>query len=370
MAMHLTLSLAGSGYHPASWRVSRLPPAPNAAAIQAMACTAEHGKLDAILLGVTSGSGAVRLDPLPLLGSLIGVTRHIGLGASWTVDYTEPYNVARVFATLDHLSYGRTAWIVGMFDGEALVERIGRPNGLGDLPAYCRRAGEFVDVVKKLLDSWEDEGFALDKASGMFADPDHVHAINHAGRYFTVRGPLNVPRPPQGIPLLIVSDPATAAGRRFVAATADVVLTDRGSLPEAVARYQELRALAAERVAPRVLANINFVLGETESEARRRAAELDAFSPRAKDKMWFAGTPEQLVDLFATWHERSACDGFNLLPAVLPDDVDLLVEAVIPLAQRRGLFRDDYQGTTLRDHLGFARPLSQYAGRATEHSGS
>jgi alkanesulfonate monooxygenase SsuD/methylene tetrahydromethanopterin reductase-like flavin-dependent oxidoreductase (luciferase family) len=368
MTLHLTISLAGSGYHPASWRVSRLPPAPNAAAIQAMARTVERGKLDAILLGLpvddpaANASGTVntmRLDPLPLLGSLIGVTRHIGLGASWSVDYTEPYNVARVFATLDHLSYGRTAWIARMFGTEPLVSRFGRPNGLDDLVTYCQRAGEFVDVVGKLLDSWEDEGFALDKASGMFADPDRVHPINHAGRYFSVRGPLNVPRPPQGIPLLIMSDPATEIGRRFAAATADVILTDRGSLPDAVARRQELNG-------PLVLANVNFVLGETAADARRRAAELDTFSPYTSSGLRFIGTPEQLVTLFATWKEQGACDGFNLLPAVMPDDVDLLVDAVIPLAQRRGLFRTEYTGTTLREHFGLARPLSQYAGRTTE----
>jgi alkanesulfonate monooxygenase SsuD/methylene tetrahydromethanopterin reductase-like flavin-dependent oxidoreductase (luciferase family) len=366
--MHLTVSLTGSGFHPASWRMSRLKPVPNAAAIQAMACTAERGGLDAILLGLPAGN-AMRLDPLPLLGSLIAVTRRIGLGASWTIDYTEPYNVARVFATLDHLSYGRTAWIARMFDGVPLEERIGRPNGLDDLPAYCQRAGEFVDVVKKLLDSWEDEGFALDKASGMFADPGRVHAINHAGRYFTVRGPLNVPRPPQGIPVLIVSDPVHPTGRRFVAVTADVVLTDRVSMREAADRYQELHALAGS-VAPRILANINFVLGATEAEARKRIEALDAFSARASDGMWFAGTPEQLTELLATWQQHGACDGFNLLPAVLPDDLDLFADAVVPLVRRRGLVRADYDGSTLREHLGLSRPISQYTGRAMELPGS
>jgi alkanesulfonate monooxygenase SsuD/methylene tetrahydromethanopterin reductase-like flavin-dependent oxidoreductase (luciferase family) len=361
--MHLTVSLTGSGFHPASGRVSRLPPVPNAAAIQAMARTAERGGLDAILLGLPAGD-TIRLDPLPLLGSLIAVTRRIGLGASWTIDYTEPYNVARVFATLDHLSYGRTAWIARMFDGVPLAERIGRPNGLDDFPAYCQRAGEFIDVVRKLLDSWEDEGFALDKASGMFADPGRVHAINHAGRYFTVRGPLNVPRPPQGVPVLILSDPAHPTGRRFVAATADVVLTDRASLPDAVARYQELHALAGF-VAPRVLANINFVLGATESEARKRIETLDGFSARDPGEMWFAGTAEQLADLFATWQQHGACDGFNLLPAVLPDDLDQFVDKVVPLSRRHGMLRADYAGETLREHLGLPRPISQYTGRAS-----
>jgi N-acetyl-S-(2-succino)cysteine monooxygenase len=369
--MHLTVSLTGGGFHPAAWRMSRLSPVPDAAAIQAMARTAERGGLDAILLGLPAAN-AIRLDPLPLLGSLIAVTRRIGLGASWTIDYTEPYNVARVFATLDHLSYGRTAWIARMFDDIPLEARIGRPNGLDDLPAYCQRAGEFIDVVRKLLDSWEDEGFALDKASGMFADPERVHAINHSGPYFTVRGPLNVPRPPQGIPVLILSDPVHLTGRRFVAATADVVLTDRGSSREAADRYQELRALAEDQssVAPRIFANINFVLGETEPEAQNRIEALDVFSARGSDKMWFAGTPEQLAELFATWQQRGACDGFNLLPAVLPDDLDRFVDAVVPLLRRRGMVRADYDGETLREHLGLSRPISQYTGRAMEQPGS
>jgi alkanesulfonate monooxygenase SsuD/methylene tetrahydromethanopterin reductase-like flavin-dependent oxidoreductase (luciferase family) len=373
MALHLTVSLAGSGYHPAAWRVSRLPARVNAAAIQQMARTAERGKLDAVLLGLpvhdATDAGKVntlRLDPLPLLGSLIGVTRHIGLAATWTVDYTEPYHVARVFATLDHLSYGRTAWIVQMFGTEALAPRIGRPSGLDDLPTYCRRAAEFVDTVKQLWDSWEDAAFALDKASGMFADPDRVHPINHIGEFFSVRGPLNVPRPPQGHPVLLQADPASEAGRRLVATTADVVLTDCASLPMATARYRELRALAD----PRVLTNLNLILGESETTARRRAAELDAMLPPSASGVRFVGTPERLVELFATWQQAGACDGFNLLPAVLPDDLDLLVDAAIPLAQRHGLFRTDYTGSTLREHLGLSRPPSQYAGRITEQAGS
>ncbi len=243
MALHLTVSLVGSGYHPAAWHVSPLPARPDAAAIQAMARTAERGRLDAILLGLPvdasagriGGANTLQLDPLPLLGSLIGVTRRIGLGAAWTVDYTEPYHVARVFATLDHLSYGRTAWIARMFGTAALTPRIGRPGGLDDPTTYRARAGEFIDVVRQLLDSWEDEAFALDKPSGMFVDPERVHPIHHAGAYFSVRGPLNVPRPPQGNPVLVLEDPATTIGRRFAAATANVLLTSCASLPTAIA---------------------------------------------------------------------------------------------------------------------------------------
>ena len=372
--LHLTVSLSGSGYHPASWRVSRLPPGPGAAELRKMAITAERGKLDAVLFGLpvdgSAGPGKINtlpLDPLPLLGSMIGATRRLGLAAAWTVDYTEPFHVARVFATLDHLSYGRTAWIADMFGTDFLTPRIGKPPEAVGVAGYCERAGEFIDVVRKLWDSWEDAAFALDKASGMFVDPERVHPLHHAGTFFTVRGPLNVPRPPQGYPLLVLHDPTDALGREFAAANADVILSSCESLTQACARSRELRALATAKGRSdddlRILATIGAVLGATDSAAQRRAAELDAMLPPAVG-LRFVGTPEGLVELFARWQQERACDGFNLLPAVLPDDLDLLVEAVVPLAQRRGLFRTDYAGTTLREHFGLKRPPSQYEGRA------
>ena len=381
MELHLTVSLAGSGYHPAAWHVSPLPPRPNAAAIQAMARTAERGRLDAILLGLplepsVGGIGRVnttQLDPLPLLGSLIGVTRQIGLGAAWTLDYTEPYNVARVFATLDHLSYGRTAWIARMFGTAALQPRIGRPAGPDDPAAYCARAGEFIDLVTKLWDSWEDAAFALDKPSGMFVDPDLVHPIHHVGQHFSVRGPLNVPRPPQGNPVLVLEDPTTTIGRRFAAATADVLLTSCVSLSTAAARYRELHALSAGRArfrdSPRILANMVVVLDDTQAAAQQRANALDALVPPAEPPIpRFVGTPDQLVEQMVIWRQQDACDGFNVLPAVLPTDLDRLVDAAVPRLRQLGLFRNDYAGSTLREHLGLARPLSQYAAPAAERA--
>jgi len=377
--LHLTVSLAGSGYYPAAWHVSPLPPRPDAAAMHSMARTAERGRLDAILLGLPidaplGGIGranTMRLDPLPLLGSLIGVTRRIGLGAAWTVDYTEPYNVARVFATLDHLSYGRTAWIARMFGTAALEPRIGRPGGPDDPAAYCARAGEFIDVVGKLWDSWQDAAFALDKPSGMFVDPALVHPIHHVGKHFSVRGPLNVPRPPQGNPVLVLQDPTTTIGRQFAASTADVLLMSCPSLPTAIARYRELRALSVGRARcpdpPRILANMMVVLDDTQAAAQHRAAALDALVPPAAASVpRFVGTPDQLVELLVTWCQQDACDGFNVLPAVLPTDLDRLVDAVVPEIQRIGLFRNDYAGSTLREHLGLERPLSQYTARAAE----
>jgi alkanesulfonate monooxygenase SsuD/methylene tetrahydromethanopterin reductase-like flavin-dependent oxidoreductase (luciferase family) len=372
--MHLTVSLTGSGHHPAAWRVSPLPAHPNAATLQAMACTAERGGLDAVLLGLPAEMPAdclarantMILDPLPLLGSLIAVTNRIGLGAAWTVDYTEPYHVARVFATLDHLSYGRTAWIASMFGTASLVPRIGRPAGPEDPPAYCARAGEFIDVAKQLWDSWEDEAFALDKPSGMFVDPERVYPIQHVGAFFSVRGPLNVPRPPQGNPVLVLHDPSTAAARPFVASTADVVLMDCASLPDAVARYRDLRALAGRDTdVLRILANMVIVLDESELVAQQRAATPDAMIPPLPGSTArFVGTPDQLVTTLLVWHEQHACDGFNFLPAVMPHDLDQLVDAVFPRLQRHGLRPAAYPGATLREHLGLPRPRSQFATRA------
>jgi alkanesulfonate monooxygenase SsuD/methylene tetrahydromethanopterin reductase-like flavin-dependent oxidoreductase (luciferase family) len=328
--MHLTLSLGGSG-----------PSVPDARALQAAVRAAERGKLDAVLIGVGDAEG-IRFDPLPLMGSMIGITQRIGLAASWTVDFTEPFHVARVFATLDHLSYGRSAWFVDMFNTERLLPLIGKSQETNDTAAYCARAAEFIAVVKALWDSWEDEGFALDKATGMFADPDRVHPINHTGQFFTVRGPLNVPRPPQGTPPLIMHDPADDTARTFVARSADIILTDDASAEH----VRALRVLATGRDI-RVLTNLCCILGETETAARQRAAALSA---PASD--CFIGTPAQLVDRF----QACTSDGFNLLT----DGTDLLIDAAIPLAQRAGLCRPDYTGTTLRDHFGLHRQRSQF----------
>jgi alkanesulfonate monooxygenase SsuD/methylene tetrahydromethanopterin reductase-like flavin-dependent oxidoreductase (luciferase family) len=172
----------------------------------------------------------------------------------------------------------------------------------------------------------------------------------------------------------VLEDPTTTIGRRFAAVTADVLLTSCASLPTAVARYQELHALSVGHVRcpdpPRILANVVVVLDDTEAAAQHRAAALDALIPPAAAPIpRFVGTPDQLVERLITWRRQDACDGFNVLPAVLPTDLDRLVDAVVPRLQRLGLFRGDYTGSTLREHLGLARPLSQYAARGAERAG-
>ena len=366
--MHLTTSLTAGGFHPAGWRVCSAPGFP----IQAMAATAERGGLDAVWLGPSPfrrlrDTGLVNFlafDPLPLLGSLIAVTGRIGLGAVWSVDHSEPFNVARVFATLDHLANGRTAWIVPLQE-----ELFGRAAPIDD--AFHDRAGEFMDVVRKLWDSWEDEAFALDVASGMFADPARVHPVHHAGRFFAVRGPLNVPRPVQGNPVLVQIDGGTEAARALAAATAEVLLVSCGDGDEARRFYHDMKARVAaagrDGAALRILVNVTPILHDSMQEAARMADALDALVAPVlaglpeRAPLRFVGTPETLVDLMARWTRGSCCDGFNLMPAVLPDDLSRFVDTVIPLARECGLRPHDYGGETLREHLGLRRPRSRYA---------
>jgi alkanesulfonate monooxygenase SsuD/methylene tetrahydromethanopterin reductase-like flavin-dependent oxidoreductase (luciferase family) len=357
--LSLTLSLSLNGFHPASSQAA--PPSPNGAGLYPIAEAAERASLDAIILGMPTDNDAMQLDALPLAGALIGRTRRIGVVAGWTVDFTEPFHVARVMATMDHLSYGRTGWLAEMFQTDRIGPRIGRSLGVETPADYCERAAEFINAARTLWDSWEDEAFVIDKTSGMFTDPDRVHPIHHQGRFFTIRGPLNVPRPPQGNPVLVAEDPESVEARRFVASVADVVLTACPSFERALLRYRELRGMATQ--SPRILANLLVVLADTEPDAQRRAEALDAQAPSLWRGARFVGTPAQLVDLVAGWHAAGACDGFNLLPAVLPGDADLICRAVVPIAQERGVFRRAYTGTLLREHLGLQRPRSPYTNR-------
>lgn len=214
---------------------------------QDMARTAERGMLDAVWLG---RGDRVRIDPLPLLGSLIAGTQRLGLGAHWAVEHTEPLNVARVFATLDHLSGGRTAWIAGLPGDAQPIGQFAHTERL-DEPAALERARELIDVVRQLWDSWEDEGLLLDVSTGRFADPQRVHPIEHVGGCFSVRGPLNVPRPPQGNPVVVIDWPKQEAARLVALDAADVLLVSGATREAALSSRHQVglyvRAGFAER---------------------------------------------------------------------------------------------------------------------------
>jgi alkanesulfonate monooxygenase SsuD/methylene tetrahydromethanopterin reductase-like flavin-dependent oxidoreductase (luciferase family) len=375
--MHLLASLANHGWHPAAWRVTDAAGFAGAAPFRAMAQTAEQGGLDAVLLGLPTAPRAqrdsgkvdgIRLDPLPLLGALIGATRRIGLCAWWPGDVAEPFHVARVFATLDHLAGGRTGWIAGLEGQDELGARFRSANLPTTEEDSAARLVELIDVARQLWDSWEDRGFVVDQASGTFADPAHVRPIEHAGRFFTVRGPLNVPRPIQGQPVILHRDVPPGAARLGAAASVEVVLAECATVAEAVAGRRDWRALAQKQgrdpEALRFIVRVMPILAGSEQAALRREAALDGLAGSDKRRTGVprvVGTPEQFADWLVQWHQAGACDGFDILPAVLPLDLDAVVEAVVPLLRQRGLRRAGYEHPTLRGHLGLRRAASRFA---------
>ncbi len=364
--MHLTLSIAGHGQHPAAARLSPLTsPASALPRYASLARQAQAALLDGIFF--TSSKDALQPDATPLIGTLVAPTSGIGLGASVPIAHTEPFHTARAFAVLDGLSAGRTALLCdlrGGGQGDAGFEH--RP--LLSAEAHYERAEEYLAVATQLWDSWEDGAVVVNKPAGIFADSDKIHAIHHAGKHFRVRGPLTAVRPVQGHPVIVVDD-MSAPGRKLAARFADVFIGDCASMEEARALAADLRAQrAALGLAPdalRILATVSPILAASDAAAREREARLDAACDGASAMPGhrFTGTPEALCDLVAAWHQAGACDGFNIAPAVLADDAGPLFERVIPLLQARGLFRGAYGATTLRGHLSLPRPPSSFSAK-------
>ncbi|WP_131770476.1 LLM class flavin-dependent oxidoreductase, partial [Candidatus Protofrankia californiensis] len=399
-----------------------------------LARIAERGKLDSLFLadspvqiGNPGRRPGGRLEPTLLLTALAAVTDHIGLIATASTSYNEPYNLARRFASLDHISGGRAGWnIVTTAGVEAALNF-----GLDDLPAHrdrYERAAEFLEVSTKLWDSWADNAIVADKERGVHADADQVQVIDHVGKYFKVRGPLNVPRSPQAYPLLVQAG-SSEDGRNFAARWAEAVFTAQQTLEEGKAFYADLKdRMAREGRDPdtvKILPGIVPVIADTEREAHELEAELDRLivpeyakrqlaerfklSPDELDldselpenlptedeiegaksrftlivalarrerltvrqligrlgggrgHRTFAGTPVQVADAIQYWFDNGAADGFNIMPAVLPSGLESFVDKVVPILQERGLFRTEYETTTLRQHYGLARPANQFA---------
>jgi N-acetyl-S-(2-succino)cysteine monooxygenase len=370
--VHLLASLAAHGWHPMAWRVSGRSGFSGAAPFRAATLAAERGGLDAVLFGLPTMPASARsastvdglhLDPLPLLGAMIGLTTRIGLCAYWPCDVAEPYHVARVFATLDHLSGGRIGWITGLAGREELRDRFksaALPLAEGGPEA---RAVELIDVARQLWDSWEDRAFAVDQASGTFAVSEAVHPIEHQGRFFTVRGPLNVPRPIQGQPVVICRDGDSDG----IAASSEIILSESMTATEAErkrARWQKRAAdqgRAAEAI--RLVARVMPILSDTEEAAKARALELDCLaSPETvmAGLPRFIGTPSQFAAWMADWKNQNACDGFDILPAVTNIDLEIFVDEVVPELRRMGLRPTEEGAGTLREQLGLVRPASRY----------
>lgn len=434
--MHLGLMLYPTGYHVAAWRDPGVPAHAGIdfAHLSAVARTAERGCFDFLFL---ADSLAVRgrdlqalsrtairyigqYDPLTLLSALAAITERIGLVGSASTTYNEPYHLARKLASIDHISGGRAGWnlVTSQNDDEAFNF------GLSAHPPHAeryRRAGEFTDVLKGLWNSWEDDAFVNDKPSGQYFDPDKVHVLNHVGEHFSVRGPLNVPRPPQGFPVMVQSG-SSEAGKDLAAQMAEVVFTAQSGLEEAKAFYADVKARVArcgrDPAQVKVLVGAFPYVGRTRQEAlekRARLAELidpvvsmsllttqlgtdlsglpldgplpddmadtnlgksrrdlliamarrDSLTIRqlaesvaASRGHWMLfGDAVDIADQMQHWVDQGGADGFIVMPPTMPDGVDSFVDLVIPELQRRGVFRQAYAGATLRDHFGLPRPM-------------
>ncbi|QRY53735.1 LLM class flavin-dependent oxidoreductase [Mycolicibacterium septicum] len=440
--LHLNAFLMGVGHHEAAWRHERtdVRNLTDVKHFQRLAQLAERGKLDSVFFAdglavgprVKHNTQAI-FEPITLLTAMATVTEHVGLIATATTGYIEPYTLARSFASLDHISGGRAGWNIVTSAGEDEAANFG-VEGIPDHAGRYRRATEFVDVATALWDSWEDDALVLDEASGTFADTERVHRIDHDGEHFKVRGPLNTPRSVQGRPLLVQAG-SSESGKDFAARYAEAIFTAQRSVTDGKAFYRDVKARAvkfgrsADEV--KILPGIVPFIGPTEEAAREleqqftdlispeyslrqlsqmlgvdlTAHALDAPLPAlppieqiqgnksryqlvkdlassesltvrqliaklggGRGHRTFAGTAEQVADNLELWFSEGAADGFNIMPPYLPGGLEDFVEQVVPILQRRGLFRTDYTATTLRGHYGLAHRPSRYTVTAAETS--
>ena len=369
---------------------------------------------------VANGIRCIKMDPIVVLMTMAMATERLGLGATYSTTYHEPFHVARVFATLDLMSQGRAAWnvVTSVNDNEARNMGL---DGVSDHDLRYDRADEFMEVVHGHWDTWEDNAIVVDKAAGVYADPHKVHRLDHVGQFFKSRGPFTVPRTPQGHPVIIQAG-QSERGRRFAARWGELIFVAYPNVQRGQAAYTELKAAAAQHGRdPQGLKITTLtypVVGATMAEAEDKKAaydrlptDIDALSllsealnfdfaskgmdepfsdaemagitgiqgmrdhvlqlsgksnPTPRDFMHFTGRgrlsnawvggPRELADMFEEWFSSAACDGFVIGPTHLPGAFEDFVQLVVPELQRRGLFRTDYTGPTLRDHLGLPRP--------------
>ncbi|MEC0246473.1 LLM class flavin-dependent oxidoreductase [Paenibacillus chitinolyticus] len=433
----LSAYLVGTGMHVASWKH---PNAQRSASIsidyyKALAQTAERGKFDiafiADSLAINEDSHPNilnRFEPVTLITALAGATSKIGVVATASTSYIEPFNLARSLLSVDQISKGRAGWnIVTTRDLSGSTARnFGAQDHLEHGFRY-KRAEEFVEVVTGLWDSWEDDAFVQDKESGVFFHPDKMHRLNHQGEFFSVEGPLNIARSPQGYPVLVQAG-TSESGQQFAAKRAEVIFSIKYSKQEAREFYDTFKSKVAsfgrspDEVV--ILQGIFPVIGRTQEEADEKYRRLESYiseetgfsflqdyfpgvdfagltlESRAADagldrldldksdyrkhrpviarenptlrevyslltgsfsREGWVGTPEKIADTLEEWFTERAADGFMLTAPLLPDGLDDFVEEVVPLLQQRGLFRTEYAGDTLREHLGLRVPENRYA---------
>ncbi|HTV46592.1 MAG TPA: LLM class flavin-dependent oxidoreductase [Stellaceae bacterium] len=435
--LHLNLFIHGRGHHEASWR----HPASSPLALTDiryyvdLAQRAEAALFDSIFFadqlalgGDVAQAPRTWLEPVTVLAAIAMATRRVGLIATASTTYTEPFNLARQFASIDHISNGRAAWNIVTSWLATAAENYGGAGQVTHADRYAR-GEEFMTVVKALWDSWAADAVVDDRASGLYARRERITPIDHRGEFYRVAGPLNLPRCPQGRPVLVQAG-SSDTGRRFAARHADAVFTAHMAKATAQDFYADLKRLAAAegRVPDEVLIlpGLSPMIAATETEAQRLAREVDdladpevgrkrlsgrfgghdfshlpldrPLSPAdfpdpgsveaarsrtevilnlvkrdrptlrqllgylagARGHFVTAGTPEQIAALIEDWFADGAADGFNIMPPLLPAQLDAFSTEVIPLLQRRGLFRTEYRGVTLREHYGLPAPPSVF----------
>jgi FMN-dependent oxidoreductase (nitrilotriacetate monooxygenase family) len=435
--LHLNLFIHGRGHHEASWR----HPASSPLALtdiryyQDLAQRAETALFDSIFLAdqLALGDDAAQaartwLEPVTVLAAVAAATTKIGMIATCSTTYTEPFNLARQFGSLDHISDGRVGWNIVTSWLATAAANYGGSGQISHADRYAR-AEEYLAVVMALWDSWAQDAVIDDRANGRYARPDRIRRIDHNDQHYQVAGPLNLPRTPQGRPVFVQAG-SSDTGRRFAARHAEAVFTAHLEKATAQAFYADLKSLiASEGRSPEqvlILPGLSPMIAATEAEAQRLTRELNELAdpevgrkrlsgrfggydfshlpldrplnpedfPQpssveaarsrtevilslvqrenptlrqllgtlagARGHFTFAGTPEQVADLIEDWFTDGAADGFNIMPPLLPSMLDVFSAEVIPLLQRRALFRTAYAGKTLREHYGLPWPKSAF----------
>ncbi|MFI6438293.1 LLM class flavin-dependent oxidoreductase [Streptomyces sp. NPDC050759] len=341
------------------------PSAYDAASYLTLARLAERGGLDFVTLGDSFARPGP--DALAVLARLAPATSRIGLVPTVTTTHTEPFHIQAAVATLDWVSRGRAGWRIDVSTTEGEARLFGRRQA-ASADEVWQEAGEVADVAARLWDSWEDDAEIRDVATGRFVDRDKLHHVDFHGTSFSVKGPSIVPRPPQGHPVRVV-DTTDGPARRTAARYADVALVRAASAPQAAAVREQLRSMAAafgrHPDQLRVLAGLLVDLGDGEHAADPGHG---GGGPRQTPQgPLYRGGPVDLAELIATWHGEGIVDGFHLTPVEPLRDLERLVNGTVALLQHRGLFRTFYPGSSLREHLGLARPANQYATTGARH---
>jgi N-acetyl-S-(2-succino)cysteine monooxygenase len=427
-----------TGNHVAAWLHpgSQIDAGTNFEHYVRIAQTAEAAKFDLMFLADAVATRNGRLDalrrwpqymcffePITLLSGIAAVTRRLGLVATATTSYNEPFHIARKFASLDHISHGRAGWNMVTSSNTSESFNFGRDRHY-DHDFKYDRATEFVNVVKGLWDSWDDDAFQRDRASGIYFDPEKLHHLNHRGNHFQVRGPLQQARPPQGYPVLAQAGNSTDF-KNMAAQHAEIIFTSQNDLARAQVFYKELKAAVRQHgrteQSQKIMPGLSPIVGQTEKEARERFEYLQSLihpdvgrevlsndfgnidlskigvdqpfpeemiAPAYTEKfrktvamtgeerptlrqMYAAygsargqrpliGSASQIADEMARWFNGYGGDGFLIHPAYLPEGLDDFCRLVIPELQTRGLFREDYEGETLRENMRLERPVSRY----------